>query len=134
MENATKALLIAAAILIAILIISLSLYVYRMASDTVGSVNLSEAEMATHNGKFESAAGHRVSGSAVNALFSTIVTNNAAPDCKQQVTTECKATNQTGAGVKNGIVTKINTGLYYKVTLTYTAGLVSKVTIENAAK
>lgn len=130
MENATKALLIAAAILVAILIISLSLYVYRMASDTVGSVNLSEAEMATHNGKFESAAGARVSGSAVNALFSTIVTNNAAPDCKAQVTTSVTASGQTSAGVDaSGVVTKVNTGKYYKVTLTYTAGLVTTVTV-----
>lgn len=129
MENATKALLIAAAILIAILIISLGLIVYRMAADTVGNVNLSEAEMATHNGKFEAVAGTRVSGSAVNALFSTIVTSNAAPDCKQAVTTSSSATGQTTAGVNSGTITKVKTGQYYSVTLSYTNGLVSAVAI-----
>ena len=41
MENATKALLIAAAVLVAILIISLGLVVYNIAAETVkGSANL----------------------------------------------------------------------------------------------
>ena len=42
MENATKALLIAAAILVAILIISLGLVVYNMAAETVQNVNMSD--------------------------------------------------------------------------------------------
>ena len=45
MENATKALLIAAAVLVAILIISLGLVVYNMAAETIGSVNLSQQEI-----------------------------------------------------------------------------------------
>ena len=40
MENATKALLIAAAVLIAILIISLGLVVYNSSAETVKQANL----------------------------------------------------------------------------------------------
>ena len=45
MENATKALLIAAAILIAILIISLGIVVFNVAAETVQGVNMSDQEM-----------------------------------------------------------------------------------------
>lgn len=129
MENATKALLIAAAILISILVISLGLYVYRMASDTVGSANLSEAELGAFNGKFEAGAGTRVSGASVNALLTTIASSNSNPDnATRQVTVT--DTNATGAAVTAaGQVTKVNTGRYYSVQLTYTNGLVSNVSI-----
>ena len=40
MENASKALIIAGAILLAILIISLGILIFNQAQDTVGSVNM----------------------------------------------------------------------------------------------
>ena len=49
MENATKALLIAAAVLIAILIISLGIVIYNQASETVKSVNMSSQEVQAFN-------------------------------------------------------------------------------------
>ena len=50
MENAVKALLIAAAVLIAILIISLGLVVYNKASETANNAgDLSEYEIQQHN-------------------------------------------------------------------------------------
>lgn len=137
MENATKALLIAAAILIAILIISLSLVVYRMAAETVGNVNLSEAEMAEFNGKFEASAGTRVSGSKVNALLSTIVSHNAQADAAGEPKITLPIQGNAGAAIvvaANGVttITKVNTGGYYAVTLGYDAnGLVTTVTINN---
>ena len=45
MENATKALLIAAAILVAIIIISLGLAVVRQGQEAISSADMSEAEM-----------------------------------------------------------------------------------------
>ena len=57
MENATKALLIAAAVLVAILIISLGLVVYNMAAETVNnSANLSEYEIQSFNEKLNELA------------------------------------------------------------------------------
>ncbi|MEE0865899.1 MAG: hypothetical protein U0L98_03780, partial [Clostridia bacterium] len=52
MENASKALIIAGAILLAILIISLGILIFSQAQDTVGSVNMSEQEMMAFNNKF----------------------------------------------------------------------------------
>ena len=76
MENATKALLIAAAVLIAILIISLGIVIYNQASETVNSVNMSGQEIQAFNEKFTKYAGERVRGTEVNALLKTAVNNN----------------------------------------------------------
>lgn len=78
MENATKALLIAAAVLVAILIISLGLVVYNMAADTMGSVNLSEQEIKQHNDKWTRYEGEAQRGSQVNALLGEVVDHNHA--------------------------------------------------------
>lgn len=77
MENAVKALLIAAAVLIAILIISLGLVVYNKASETVNNAgDLSEYEIQQHNEKFTKYQGDNVSGADVNALVTTVYNYN----------------------------------------------------------
>lgn len=76
MENATKALLIAAAVLVAILVISLGLVVYNMASETIDSVNFSGQEVTAFNDKFEQYRGENVRGSEVNALLKTALNAN----------------------------------------------------------
>ena len=72
MENAVKALLIAAAVLIAILIISLGLVVYNRASETVNSAgDLSEYQIQQFNEKFLKYVKNFLSSSPVirNLLF-----------------------------------------------------------------
>lgn len=76
MENATKALLIAAAVLIAILIISLGLAVYNKASTATDSADLSGAEIQAQNEKFLKYNGNKKRGSEVNALLQTVLSNN----------------------------------------------------------
>ena len=76
MENATKALLIAAAVLVAILVISLGLVVYNMASETIDSVNFSGQEVQAFNDKFEQYRGENIRGSEVNALLKTALNAN----------------------------------------------------------
>lgn len=76
MENATKALLIAAAVLVAILIISLGLVVYNMASETIDSVNFSGQEITAFNDKFTQYEGKKVRGSEVNAMLKTVMNSN----------------------------------------------------------
>lgn len=78
MENATKALLIAAAVLVAILIISLGLVVYNMAADTIGSVNLSQQEIQQHNDKWTRYEGEAQRGNQVNALLTEVTNHNGA--------------------------------------------------------
>ena len=76
MENATKALLIAAAVLVAILIISLGLVVYNMASETIDSVNFSGQEITAFNEKFTQYEGTNVRGTEVNAMLKTVLNSN----------------------------------------------------------
>ena len=76
MENATKALLIAAAVLVAILIISLGLAVYNKASSATDSADLSATEIQAQNEKFLKYEGKNRRGSEVNALLETVLNSN----------------------------------------------------------
>lgn len=77
MENATKALLIAAAVLVAILIISLGLVVFNMAAETVNNnSSLSAQEIQAFNDQFTQYEGDNVRGTRVNSLLKTALNNN----------------------------------------------------------
>ena len=77
MENATKALLIAAAVLVAILIISLGLVIFNMASETVNNnSSLSAQEIQAFNDQFTQYEGDNVRGTRVNSLLKTALNNN----------------------------------------------------------
>lgn len=76
MENATKALMIAAAILVAIIIISLGLAVVNKGRESVSNADLSEAELAAFNSKFTGYEGTNKSTADVNALFTTVFSHN----------------------------------------------------------
>ncbi len=75
MENASKALIIAGAILLSILIIGLGMGIYNNAKNGMGSADLSGTEVNAHNSKFESYEG-RMKGTEVSALITTIKSNN----------------------------------------------------------
>ena len=75
MENASKALIIAGAILLSILIIGLGMQVYNNASATMGSANMSSQEISSHNSQFEAYEG-RVKGSQIRSLIGIINQNN----------------------------------------------------------
>ncbi|MEI3356131.1 MAG: hypothetical protein V8R81_03530 [Clostridia bacterium] len=60
MENASKALIIAGAILLAILIISLGIMIYNQASGVVNNNSMTEVEVTTFNQKFEQYLGDKV--------------------------------------------------------------------------
>ena len=52
MENASKALIIAGAILLAILLISLGIYIFSQAQNVVNDSGFSKAEIQTFNNQF----------------------------------------------------------------------------------
>ena len=76
MENATKALIIAAAILIAIVLISLGVYVLGIGQRSIQNADMTGTEVTTFNAKFESYAGTNVMGSKVNALLNAVAASN----------------------------------------------------------
>ena len=81
MENAVKALLIAAAVLIAILIISMVMGVFNMGAEQIENAgDLSEYEIQSFNDKFTQYEGDSVTGSRVNALLKTVFNHNMVQD------------------------------------------------------
>jgi len=75
MENATKALLIAAAVLVTILIIYIALWVIRQADVSEGGRELDELKKTTLNNKYETITGIR-SGTIVRAALENAIKDN----------------------------------------------------------
>lgn len=79
MENASKALIIAGAILLSILIIALGVFVFNQAKGAMSNTGLDDQKAAAFNQKFEAYEGS-VSGSQVKALIDIVRTNNNTKD------------------------------------------------------
>ena len=75
MENASKALIIAGAILLSILIISLGIGIFNQAQDTIGNGGMSKAEISTFNSNFTKYEGIR-KGSDVKAMIQEVNSSN----------------------------------------------------------
>ena len=75
MENASKALIIAGAILLSILIIGLGMYIYQQANSATSGTNLDPQKANAYNGEFLQYEGTR-SGTDVKALVSAIKNHN----------------------------------------------------------
>lgn len=77
MENASKALLIAGAVLIALVIVSLGVVLFNRFSGPVkNNSSLSQQEIQAFNNKITPYTGRNISGSQVNALVQTAVSIN----------------------------------------------------------
>lgn len=113
MENASKALLIAAAIIIAVVLISLGVMVLSNGSNLVkDNSDMSEVEITGFNSKFDKYFGTNVRGANVNSLINAVNTNNSATD------DESKKVTLSGAGFAgdvNGYTAKASTGKTYTV-------------------
>lgn len=157
MENASKALIIAGAILIAIVLISVGILIVQGAQSTIdsGISQMNQQEKDVFNAQFRSYEG-RQSGTQVKALITQIVSSN-----NQNYETEGKTVSIEFDGISSSSLTatspisisettaeaadefatsaanlrvNINTGAKYDVVLTTSAstGLINKVTITKA--
>lgn len=87
MENASKALIIAGAILLSILIIGLGMFIYQQAADVMGNTGLTAQEVQAYNSKFLNYEGQK-NGASVRALCDLIRNHNntdAADDTSLQI-------------------------------------------------
>ena len=134
MENATKALLIAAGVLVVILIISLGIGIFNTAQEGMGNADLSEYQIQQHNDKFTKYEGTNRSGADVNAMIKTVFNFNATQENANSMITVVDNSGN-GAGIDpnafnaNMTPVKVPTGARYSVTATYTNGMVSMLTI-----
>ena len=118
MENASKALIIAGAILLAILIIGLGVFIYNQASNTVGETGMDQVAIRQFNGQFEPYINKTIDSTAAKALIDTA--NNV---------------NQTGINRVEilGVTSKSNvkTGHKYTVTPSYSNGVITEIAIKD---
>ena len=118
MENASKALIIAGAILLAILLISLGIMIFTQAQDVVRESGMTDAEIQTFNSKYIKYEG-TVKGSEVKAMINEVMTSNANEDnTEKQITVNNSAPTGT-----SGVVSSKT----YTITLEYTDGRVSNI-------
>lgn len=140
MENASKALIIAGAILISIMVVSLGVFIFnKMASSAKEAANMDEQEITAFNSKIIAYVGDSISGSQVNALIQYIISvdTKAIADSDNvkrvsiyngsNILVECETTN---TAITYGTSKKVETGKYYKVTAEYGSnGLINKVIV-----
>lgn len=122
MENASKALLIAGAVLVVILIIGVGMLIYQSSMGTINEAvsQMSSQEKDLFNTQFQQYEGTRVNGAKVKALINKINNNNS------QLEGEDDPKHVTYSGPE-----KINTAQTYSVTVTdeNKDGLMDKVTV-----
>ncbi len=135
MENASKALIIAGAILLAILIIGLGIFIYRQAANTVSDTGMDQLSIQQFNGQFENYIKTNVSASNVRALLDTVSSNNATSETK--VTVKWK-TNMPTDVLEDSLVTKdqLSSAVKYNVTdnsNTSKTGLITEIYVSIAS-
>ena len=114
MENASKALIIAGAILVSILIVGLGVIIYNNVSGIASGTNLDSQEITAHNSPFEGYFGDYVSGSNVRALITQVQANNSAAQRNDEVVGNyIYVVDDTGKILSSS---DIRTGQMYKVT------------------
>ena len=77
MENASKALIIAGAILLAILLISLGIYIFTQAQNVVSDSGFSKAEISAFNNQLLKYEGKQ-KGSVVKSMITEVISSNAS--------------------------------------------------------
>lgn len=75
MENASKALIIAGAILLAILIIALGVFIFNKAKSATNMDDLSNQQVEAHNSTFQNYEG-TINGTQAKALIDAVRNNN----------------------------------------------------------
>ena len=130
MENASKALLIAGSVLIAILLIAFGMKIFNSTSGTASQLGgtMQTIEMATFNSKFTQYVGTGKSRSQVMSLLNQIIANNAT-----------NTLHPVKVNTSNDIASKMNSLVEGKYSISidstggYTNGYVSNITIKNSA-
>lgn len=144
MENASKALIIAASVLIAILLIAMGVAIFNKAQSSYDTTSLDATEINMFNSKFERYSDKQL-GSQVKSLLSFAISNASTNgDDPVKIPTVTDGTNTASGGtdatsdisnyvkslgtIRNGILSTHT----YTINLEYgSTGLINKITINN---
>lgn len=138
MENASKALIIAGAILLSILLISLGIAIFSQAQTVIDGSGMSDAEVQAFNSKFEKYQGAK-KGSVIRSMVQEVMSNNNSSQASDETRVSINANNKIGATtvainsteVTNNLITLQSTanaqpvyGSAFSNTKTYTVSFV----------
>ena len=135
MENASKALLFAAGILIAIILISVAIYLVNMSQQATTGVasTMTEMQLMQFNNKFEQYNGVRT-GAQIKQLVNTINASNvenAGTDLIVNITGEGIASATGSTDTCPQYTCTLGSAKKYKVTLTPHNGAYTEIKVEN---
>ena len=144
MENASKALIIAASVLLSIMIIALGVTIFNKAQGSADTTQLDTTEINMFNSKFERYSGNQL-GSQVKSLISFVISNastNKDEPSKLPTVSSNGTTASGGESAYSDMQTYINTlgsirnnvtsTRTYNVVCEYsTSGLITKITIND---
>ena len=138
MENASKALIIAGAILLAIIIISLGIMVVNNARSQIGGANLSKQEIEAFNSQWDAYCGEKKSASDVRSLCSAAISNNAVEESNgsaRYITVTGKSIDIAGKTASSAAKTTVpalsNAQTYTIKVTSYANGLASTITVSD---
>ena len=158
MENATKALLIAGAVLMAILLIALGMMVFNNSKEMIAQTGeqIDEQTKQMFNSKFEAYEGEDVLGSKVKALISQVVATNGASkaadvlterkvevytfrgsgtDTPAAMTASGTSLNSTDDSALSNLRIKVKSSRHYRVHFDYRSnGLIQNIKIQDVTK
>lgn len=142
MENASKALLIAGAILIAIVLITLGVLVLGKGQEVAKEADMSATEISAFNAKFTQFEGDRVRGTVIKQLYREVLQHNLTNDAGKRVNITVSLASGTGTPTTIAALGKTDSdttlptligdsGRVYKVTSTYntSTGLITTINI-----
>ncbi len=145
MENASKALIIAGAILLSVLLISLGILVFQNAKGTISDTNLDSEVSQTFNNKISQYCGKKKNSNDMNGLVAAISSSNGAQKGKADqhyititIDSTIPSTYYTGGAITeaqakagNASYPNFSAGITYEASYTVdNAGYITSVTIK----
>lgn len=136
MENASKALIIAGAILLSILLISLGIMIFTQAQDTIQNSGMSQAEVNAFNNQFVKYEGTK-KGTMVKSMVQEVNTNNSQDESSEHTIVIKSGDGNaaiiplTQANAKTYLTNKIVSTKTYTISITGYAdnGRISEITV-----
>ena len=138
MENASKALIIAGAILLSILIISFGIIVINNVRGNITGANVNDTEIQAFNSKFTAYVGNGKTAAQIEQLIQAAMTNNISENSSQTNRFVQVAYNSTNYGSASTYVAitalpTVPNSQLYNVTATYgPTGLITVLTVAGA--
>ena len=129
MENASKALIIAGAILLSILLISLGIIIFNQGKDVVSGSGMTQAQVQAFNAKFTQYEGTQ-KGSAIRSLVQEVMANNNSDEASDETMVAITGVVQLDAGNnKSPDYKNLKNTKTYTVTPQYKDGRVNELLV-----